>query len=31
MHPVVDPGYKFNEAEHILVLGSMDDVRRVTT
>ena len=30
MRPVVDPGYKFNEAEHILVLGSMDDVRRVT-
>ena len=31
LHPVLDPAYKFNEAEHILVLGNMDDVRRVTT
>ena len=30
MHPVLDPAYKFNADEHILVLGNMDDVRRVT-
>lgn len=31
MHPIVDPAYKFNTAEHILVLGNIEDVRRVTT
>ncbi len=31
MHPVLDPGYKFKGDEHVLVLGSMDDIRRVTT
>ncbi len=30
-HPILDPAYVFNSAEHVLVLGSMKDVLRVTT
>ena len=31
LHPVLDPAYKFSAAEHVLVLGSMDDIRSVTS
>ena len=30
LRPVLDPSYQFSDAEHILVLGSMDDIRSVT-
>ena len=29
--PVLDPSYVFNADEHVLVLGSMDDIHKVTT
>ena len=28
--PVLDPNYKFKPEEHVLVLGNMDDIHRVT-
>ena len=31
LHPVLDPTYVFNESEHVLLIGSMDDIHRVTS
>ena len=30
MHTVIDPSYTFSEGEHVLVLGSLEDIQRVT-
>ena len=30
MHTVIDPSYTFAEGEHVLVLGSMEDIQKVT-
>ena len=31
LHPVLDPAYIFVSGEHVLVLGSLDDIRKVTS
>jgi len=30
LHPVLDPAYVFAKDEHVLVLGSLDDIRKAT-
>lgn len=30
MHTVIDPSYTFSASEHVLVLGSLDDIQKVT-